>query len=150
MPEKIIKRDVIVSIRPNYASQILNGQKTVELRRKFPSTSATGALALIYSSSPVQAIVGYATISDVVELSIGQIWRQYGKSACIDRVDFFHYFEGLNRGFVILLSNVRALQKQLSVAHLSKEYGFVPPQSFRYLDEDYRSLLRHERLQVSR
>jgi predicted transcriptional regulator len=54
-------RDLLVSVRPKYASQILSGKKTVELRRKFPETIAAGTLALIYSSSPVRAIVRYAS-----------------------------------------------------------------------------------------
>jgi predicted transcriptional regulator len=57
LPE--FKRDVLVSIRPFYASKILTGHKTVELRRKFPEVGAVGATALIYSSSPVSAVVGW-------------------------------------------------------------------------------------------
>ena len=34
------RRDVLVSIRPFYASKILNGHKTVELRRRFPESLA--------------------------------------------------------------------------------------------------------------
>ena len=54
------RRDVLVSVRSIYASKILHGQKTVELRRKFPEVGATGALVLIYSSRPVSAVVGCA------------------------------------------------------------------------------------------
>jgi hypothetical protein len=62
LPE--FRRDVLVSIRPNFASKILDGDKTVELRRKFPEVGAMGMTALIYSSSPVSAIVGYARFDD--------------------------------------------------------------------------------------
>ena len=34
--EPQFKRDILVSIRPFYATKILNGQKRVGLRRKFP------------------------------------------------------------------------------------------------------------------
>ena len=63
-----IKRDVLMSIRPQYASKILDGRKTVELRRKFPEVGAIGATVLIYSSSPVKAIVGTARIKKVAKL----------------------------------------------------------------------------------
>src|ERR1700730_1135761 len=57
------RRDVVVSVRPIYASKILHGQKTVKLRRKFPEVGSTGALVLIYSSSPVSVVVGCARIT---------------------------------------------------------------------------------------
>jgi predicted transcriptional regulator len=53
-------RDLLVSLHPRHASNILSGEKTVELRRRFPERHMRGALALIYSTSPVQAIVGVA------------------------------------------------------------------------------------------
>ena len=72
------RRDILVSVRPIYASKILHGQKTVELRRKFPEVGATGALILIYSSSPVSAVVGCARIKHVLKLPVSRIWKEYG------------------------------------------------------------------------
>ncbi|TWB12958.1 putative transcriptional regulator [Nitrospirillum amazonense] len=144
----LFKRDILVSIRPTYASKILSGLKTVELRRKFPEASAIGATVLIYSTSPVQAIVGYARIKDVLRLPVEQIWQDHGEAACIERHDFDAYFDGLAYGFAILLDKVQTLNQQLNVAELKDEFGFVPPQSFRYLDEGYTSLLSDERLQT--
>lgn len=144
----LFKRDILVSIRPTYASKILSGQKTVELRRRFPEASAVGATVLIYSTSPVQAIVGYARIKDVLRLPVEQIWLDHGEAACIERENFDTYFDGLEYGFAILLDGVTALERQLNVIELKNEFGFVPPQSFRYLDEGYTSLLSDERLQT--
>src|SRR3979411_1496989 len=36
------------------ASKILDGRKTVELRKRFPEVGTIGATALIYSSSPLE------------------------------------------------------------------------------------------------
>jgi predicted transcriptional regulator len=93
------RRDVLVSVRPIYASKILDGKKTVELRRKFPATAATGAVALIYSSSPISAIVGYAMIRAVHRLTVAQIWQRHGDSACISKQDFDTYFSGVRYGY---------------------------------------------------
>ncbi|MCA3260992.1 MAG: ASCH domain-containing protein [Telmatospirillum sp.] len=142
------KRDILVSIRPAYAAKILSGHKTVELRRKFPEASAIGTTALIYSTSPVQAIVGYARINNVLRLPVEQIWRNHGDAACIELSDFNAYFTGLKYGFAILLDRVKTLKRRLNALELKDEFGFVPPQSFRYLDEGYTSLLRNERLQT--
>jgi predicted transcriptional regulator len=145
----LFKRDILVSIRPTYASKILDGHKTVELRRRFPEVSAVGATILIYSTSPVQAIVGYARIKNVLRLPIAQIWEIYGTAACIAAEHFDAYFDGLDYGFAILLEDVKTLNRQFKAAELKNQFGFVPPQSFRYLDEVYTSyLLSDERLQT--
>jgi hypothetical protein len=61
-------RDLLVSLHPRHASNILSGEKTVELLRRFPEQHTTrGALALMYST-PVQAIVGVARIKHVLKL----------------------------------------------------------------------------------
>ncbi len=145
----LFKRDILVSIRPTYASKILTGHKTVELRRKFPEASAVGATALIYSSSPVRAVVGFAHIKDVLRLPIEQIWKSHGEAACIERQAFDTYFSGVEYGFAILLEGATTLDRQLDIMELRNELGIVPPQSFRYLNEGYMSLLSDERLQTS-
>lgn len=146
----LFKRNVLVSIRPEYASKIMNGQKTVELRRRFPETTAVGATILIYSSSPVQAIVGYATIKDVLHLPVKNIWRDYSEAACINKADFDAYFTGLTKGYVIILTDVKSLLNQLRAIDLQEEFGFVAPQSFRYVDSEYDALLKNERQETTR
>ena len=143
------RRDILVSIRPNYASKILNGQKTVELRRKFPEVGAAGALALIYSSSPVSAVVGYARIKFVLKLPVFRIWKEYRIAACISKDEFDTYFTGANYGFVIFLENVKSLRRQLKATDLVQGFGIVPPQSYRYVDEECVALLSDERFQNS-
>ena len=105
-----LNRDILFSFRPKYASKILDGQKTIELRRKFPAHGAGGAMALIYSSSPVCVIVGDEHIKCVVKLPIAQIWKHYGAAACISKKDFYTYFSGLKFGFAILFDRVLTLQ----------------------------------------
>ena len=50
------QRDVVLSLEPVYSEKILNGSKTVKLRRRFSVSAPNGALAYIYSTSPVKAI----------------------------------------------------------------------------------------------
>lgn len=143
----LFRRDILLSIKPVYVEKILTGIKTVELRRKFPDTSI-GATILIYSTSPVQAIVGYARIKAVLKMPVSEIWSDFEESACIGKEDFDAYFQGLDSGYVIQLEDVTALEQQMPASELRNTFGFVPPQSFRYLDGGYNSLLRNERLQT--
>lgn len=138
-------RDFVISIKPSYASKIMDGTKTVELRRRFPDTIMRGAIAVIYSSSPVQAIVGCVCIKEVRRLCVRDIWRNYRHAACIDRNEFERYFAGVEQGYAIVLERVRKLRQQIEVSDLQKNFGFVPPQSFRYLGEEYYSLFQDER-----
>jgi predicted transcriptional regulator len=135
-------QDVLFSIKPNYADKILDGRKTVELRRRFTNSEVTGSLAFIYSTSPVRELVGYARIRDVRRLSVGDIWREYRDAAGIDKADFDSYFEGKREGYVIVLDEPTRLADGVPIADLRERFGFVPPQSFRYVPREYHSLIR--------
>jgi predicted transcriptional regulator len=142
-------RDVIMSMRPIYASKILEGQKTVELRRKFPEVGATRARVLIYSSSPVSAVVGLAWIRHVLKLPVAEIRKEYGVAACISKNEFDAYFRGVKQGFAIVLDGVQSLKTQLTAIDLEEKFGIVPPQSYRYLSKGGVALLSDEQFQVS-
>jgi hypothetical protein len=45
-----IKNDILISIQPEYANQIMDGCKTVELRRRFVETIDRDTRLFIYSS----------------------------------------------------------------------------------------------------
>jgi predicted transcriptional regulator len=143
------RRDVLVSIRPSYASKILEGQKTVELRRRFPEVGATGATALIYSSAPVSAIVGYALIKHVLKLPVSRIWKEHGLAACISKDEFDTYFAGLKDGFAIFFESVQPLKRKFKAIDLEAQFGIVPPQSYRYVTNECVALLSDERFQTS-
>jgi predicted transcriptional regulator len=141
-------RGLLVSVHPRHASNILNGDKTVELRRRFPERHTRGALALIYSTTPVQAIVGVARIKHVLKLPISCIWKEYSSAACVSRAEIEAYFSGLREGYVILLEEVRSLRRQLTMEDLYTQFGIVPPQSYRYVTVDCIALLSDERVQA--
>lgn len=145
-----LRRDVLVSIRPFYASKILDGCKWVELRRKFPEFSTVGATALIYSSSPVSAVVGCARIKDVFKLPVAEIWKQHGVAACISKDDFDAYFADVKHGFAIILGSIKELKKEVKAIDLETQFGIVPPQSYRYVTRECVALLNNGRFQASR
>jgi len=143
------QRDVVLSIRPQYSEKILDGRKTVELRRRFPVSVPAGAIAYIYSTSPVRAIVGCAEISEVVKLPVEKIWRAYHAYASIERIDFESYFAGVEEGVALEFANVRPLSRVLDLAELRERFGFEPPQSFLYVKPELRRALRNEYTNVS-
>jgi predicted transcriptional regulator len=138
--------DILVSIHPTFAGKILAGQKSVELRRRFPVRTASRLL--IYSCSPVSAVVGLAQIKAVLQLPIRQIWCQYGKAACISKEDFDAYFYGLQTGFVVVLEEIRSIRRKLSAKGLQRRFGIVPPQSYRYVSRECTAYFENGRVQA--
>jgi predicted transcriptional regulator len=143
-----LARDLLVSLHPRHASNILSGDKTVELRRRFSEQRTRGASALIYSTAPVQAIVGLAHIKQVLKLPVSRIWKEYGTSACVSKAEIEVYFSGLREGYVILLAEARPLKRQLTRRALYSKFGIVPPQSYRYITGACVALLSDERVQA--
>jgi len=146
---EVAKKDFLVSIRPPYARKIIEGVKSVELRRRFADEVESGSILLIYSTSPVQAIVGYATIREVCKLPIRELWHRFGSDACVPRDRFYDYFRGLDEGYAISLGDVHRFVRNVTASALRKKFGFIPPQSYMYLPMQYYSLLKNERLQAS-
>jgi predicted transcriptional regulator/DNA-binding XRE family transcriptional regulator len=138
------KRDVVLSVRPNYSKKIMKGTKTVELRRRFPVSAPSGTIAYIYSTSPVQAMVGSAEIAEVVKLPVVELWNKFGKMAQIERASFNDYFSGLRHGFALRFTNVRPFTRPIDLTELRKRFDFEPPQSFLYATSILRTALQDE------
>jgi predicted transcriptional regulator/DNA-binding XRE family transcriptional regulator len=134
-------RDIVFSVKPRYAEQILSGHKTVELRRRFSTDVMTGGLAWIYSTTPTRAMTGAATISDIQRLPLEDIWRAHKKSACLAKEDFDSYFSGLDAGYAIILSTPRSLNKPLPLSELRNRFSFEPPQSYQYASPQLSGLI---------
>jgi predicted transcriptional regulator len=128
-----IKSDILISIQPEYANQIMEGCKTVELRRRFVETVDQDARLFIYSSNPVGAIIGCAKIEQVIKLPIKQIWKRFHKQACIEKAEFEKYFDGVEFGFVVSLGDVAPLAELLVREDILTRWGIRPPQSYMYL-----------------
>jgi predicted transcriptional regulator len=140
--------DVIVSIRPVHARDILAGRKTVELRRRFPVEAVVGRLLIIYASAPEQAIIGAARIKAVRRMRVGALWRSFGIRACVEREAFFDYFSDICEGYGVVLGPVAQFKHAIPVSELRERYGFSPPQSYRYVRGQLAKLLEDDRLQI--
>jgi predicted transcriptional regulator len=137
----LVSRDIILSIKPKYADQIMAGAKTIELRRRFSSAVLIGARAFIYSSTPAKALIGYATIADVRRLSVHQIWRLYADESGVSHAEFTAYFKGLTHGYAISLREPRRFRIPPDMQNLRERFGFRAPQSYRYAGIEYSALI---------
>jgi predicted transcriptional regulator len=142
-------RDVIFSIRPTHASKIIDGTKTVELRRRFTGDIRPGTLALIYTTSPTSALTGFARIKEVQRLAVPDLWQKHRAAACLRKGDFEAYFSGLERGYAIVLISAKPLSRPVGLPELRERFGFEPPQSYQYASPNMRGLIEHDWPQAS-
>lgn len=138
------QRDVVLSIKPRYSEPIIEGLKTVELRRRFPINVPKGTLMYIYSTSPTRALTGIAEIEKVSKIPLEKMWNDFSDVACIPKDDFDSYFSGLEEGFVISLKNAKPLSREIGLEELRDRFEFEAPQSFIYAKPVLREALKHE------
>lgn len=141
-------RRIVLSIKPEYSRLIMERKKTVELRRRFPTSPPPGTIALIYSTAPDKSLVGLTQIANVKRLPISDIWNTYSHEASIDRADFDSYFEGCENGYALLFKDAQAFSRPLALSELRQRFGFQPPQSFAYATSTLTKALEYEYSEV--
>jgi predicted transcriptional regulator len=140
-------KDILFSVRPVHAEKILKGKKTVEVRRRFSHCLPPGIRALIYSTSPIQALIGAAEIRTVERLPLEDIWERHGQAACIGKEEFEAYFSGCKHGYAILLERAKPLERPLPLSELRERFGLEPPQSYLYASRHLSNLFENEQPQ---
>ena len=129
-------RHALISLEERFAEDILNGSKLVELRRR-PMRLEIGTTVWMYAKVPVGKVIGSAQVRSLHTLSLNTLWRKYGGVSGLKRVEFFDYFAGIEKGFVLVLDKPRRISSPLSLEQLrSLESGFQPPQFFHHLASD--------------
>jgi predicted transcriptional regulator len=138
MASKQNKTIILLSIKPIYAEQILNGCKTVEFRKTGFENKVTHVV--LYASSPTKAITGYFTIAGVSKDHPSNLWKRFGRSGCIS-YDLFSDYYGLNdQGVAIEIESAYELCEPVALKELRTD--LLPPQSFSYLTKsDFDKLL---------
>lgn len=127
------ERALLLAVRPRFAQAILNGDKTVELRRQRPVIAAN-APVFLYASSPTKALVGSAWLAAVDVGSPDQVWDMHGPASGIDRSEYDGYFHGAHIAVALTLTAVMSLPDPVSLSELRAEYALEPPQSYRFID----------------
>jgi len=98
----------MISIHSDHAANIVDGVKTVELRRRFMSMPL-GSRLWIYSTLPVGALVATATIVAIDYDSPNQLWSRYQIEAAVSKSVFFEYFGDCRLGCAIQLDGIEPI-----------------------------------------
>lgn len=123
------RRVALLSIHPRHATAILDGYKTVELRRtRLPSDVSH---VVVYATSPLKTVLGWFEVDAIERDRPWRLWERHGSGTGITRSEFRSYFNGAVEGTAIFVRKVVTLKEPLELDALGPSPA---PQSFRYLD----------------
>lgn len=128
------ERALLLSLHPRFANAILDGSKTVEIRRQRVAV-LPGTPVILYATSPVMALVGTAQVSAVHVAQPDEVWNAHSAHTALSREEFDKYTDGTRHTSAVVLHHVAQLSQQVPLSHLRAQGGFHPPQSYCYLSE---------------
>ena len=127
----------LLSIHPEYVNLIKDGVKRVEFRRvRFARDVAH---IVIYATSPIQRVVGFCAVEQVVRDTPANLWSGHGKRGGVSKSTLMKYLANLNVATALLLGEFHSIPEGFDLTSIGVER---PPQSFQYLKENILSALR--------
>lgn len=119
-------RCALIAIRPCYADAILNYSKLVEFRKRVLAGNVQHIV--IYTTSPVQLIVGTFKVAGVHRGTPSELWTDLGEIGGIEKSAYDSYFQGSSSAFGLLVEVARRLPKPVPLAVLGENVAV--PQGF--------------------
>lgn len=140
---------VLLSVRSPHVERLLDGSKTVELRRR-PLRLAPGTVVLLYAAGERKALVGSVVACGVDEGNPEALWRRHRSSTGVSYAEFKKYFAGANVGYALTVRGARTLKQPIPLAELRNRWSrFLAPQTHRRIESaELRSVLNGERAQL--
>ena len=123
------RENVLLSIKPEYANEIMDGNKLFEYRKRIFKKPVN--TIVMYVTKPVGLFIGEFTIKRIMVDSPATIWLETEAYAGIKKNAYDAYFRGHATAYAIELQDVRAYHTPINPFMVWNH--FVPPQSFRYI-----------------
>lgn len=118
---------VVLSIKPEFANKIFDGTKLFEFRKVIFKEGIKSVL--VYSSSPVQKVIGEFQIGEIIRHDLETLWDLTKEFSGISEEYFYEYFAGKEHGYAI---QIKEKTKFKVPKCLREDYNLLPPQSFAY------------------
>lgn len=132
--------NILISVEHRYVLSMLNGTKTVELRRR-PLRIAPGTRVWVYSKLPRGQVELVATADEVVAAPPDRIWCLYHRHMAISVCDFKEYLRGVDVGCAVILRDISPLKRTVGLSTLRRaSSSFQPPQFFKRMISQHREL----------
>lgn len=122
---------IILSIKPEFANKIFEGDKKFEFRRSIFKNKSVSKV-IVYASSPISKVIGEFEIGEILFKDLNTLWDETKEYSGITEDYFYDYFVGKENGFALEVKKVKRYKKELCIR---ESFGKVPPQSFAYYEE---------------
>lgn len=123
----------LISIKPQYAQMILEGRKTVELRRTNVKAQI-GDVFVVYATTPVKKVVAIFSVKELHYAPIDIVWKRYGINSCLSYLDFKVYSHNKEDMCAIIIENVTAVDG-LCLRDIREKAAIHIPQSYMSITE---------------
>lgn len=125
-------KKILLSIKPKYAYQILEGTKKVEYRKQIPLQKEISRV-LIYASRPISRVIGEFRIAEVLSDTPNNLWEKTFRIGGIDKTDYFTYFANHSIAYAYQIEDL----KTFDIPRTLSEFGVKrAPQNFVYVEDN--------------
>lgn len=132
---RVVQTMLFLSIHPRHVQAIVEGRKTVELRKRAPRIAA-GSQLVIYATTPRCEVVATALVERIEVSTPRELWPNVAKLASVSEHEFKMYYQDVKQAVAIHLAQVNVMEVPIPLSDLRKSWQhFHPPQQYRYLDE---------------
>ena len=121
---------ILLSIKPEYANRIFDGQKQYEYRKRIPKKEVSKIV--VYSSAPEQAVIGEIEVIKTLKMKPTPLWNSTKANAGISRSKYRKYFSGCTMAYAFVIGSFEKYPTSKSLADFDIQSA---PQSFVYLDD---------------
>jgi predicted transcriptional regulator len=122
--------NILISVQYNYVLSMLDGSKTVEVRRR-PLRIQPGTRVWVYSKLPRGHVELVATVEKIAIGSPKDLWDSYRSRIGIRFAEFRSYLSGVSVACALLLTDIKPLSPALGLRTLRRTArNFQPPQFF--------------------
>ena len=121
---------IILSIKPQFANKIFDGEKEFEFRRILFKRKDVKEI-LVYASSPISKVIGQFEVADILNKELNQLWEITSHKSGISKDYYLSYFLGAKKCYAIKIKNPQKYKRPLCI---HKRFGLHPPQSFVYIN----------------
>jgi len=127
-------RNVLLSVKPEFVSKILDGSKRWEFRRVLWN-DISGKFVYVYASAPVKRVVARFQVSTVYAgITQEDLWRITCDRAGITQEQFYKYFGDLEKCSAVNITQLEVLREPFDPR--SVDPSFKAPMNFRYISLD--------------
>lgn len=138
---------MIVSLHPKWASLVLDGRKTIEVRRRFARPDAHPNLAFIYATGTVGAVVGVVRMTATTRVDAATLNGPLASATCIPPDALDAYLGERSHASAITLDRPLRLCTPVTLSEL-RAFHATPPQLFTWPAEPLLARLLEAQVQA--